>query len=93
MRGAISATIARRPIVRSRPVRQASRRAAFVETALLVNADIGRNDPPHVEMIVDPRDNAIRAGRPRRLGINRIGDADGAGRRAAAHQASPPEQA
>ena len=44
---------------------KASRRAAFVETAPLVDADIGRNDPHHIEMIVDRRDNAISPGAPR----------------------------
>ena len=58
---------------------KAANRTAFVQAALLVDADVGRNDTDPVEMFVDPRDDPVdswRAAHSRRLDIDRVRNAN-----------------
>jgi len=52
--------------------------AALFQTPLLVDTDIGRNDPNHIQVVVDPFYDLLSARRtvyPSRLNVNRIRDA------------------
>lgn len=47
---------------------KATNGAAFLQAALLVNARIGRDDPHHVEMAVDPFNDLLGSGRATHAG-------------------------